>query len=84
MKKSYVKPELFFESFVLNQHIAACGIDVNLKDTSQCTTNLDFDFWGMSDAVFSEGKETCSIDISVIEAYCYTSGTNEAGRLFNS
>lgn len=82
--KPYVKPELFYENFELSQHIAACGIDVNFADTEKCIPSLDSDFWGMSDTVFSDGRTNCSIDISVIEAYCYTSGTTEAGKLFNS
>ena len=84
--KSYVKPELFYESFEMNQSIAACGIDViNLGDTISCTSRLDPEFWGgMSDTVFTNGKADCSMDIKNIEVYCYTVGTNEAGRTFNS
>lgn len=82
--KAYVKPELFYESFELSQHIAACGIDVNLADTTACIPSLDPDFWGMNDTVFTGEEQRCSIDIKVIEAYCYTVGTNEAGKLFNS
>ena len=85
MKKSYVKPELFYESFVLSQSIAACGIDVNQTDTESCTPTLDPDFWnGMSDTVFNNGRDDCSMDISAIDVYCYTVGTSEAGRTFNS
>lgn len=83
--KAYVKPQLFCERFELSQHIAACGIDVHWANETACQPALDPGFWGgMSDAVFNAGEERCSIDISVIEAYCYTSGTTEAGRLFNS
>ena len=83
--KKYVKPELFFESFELSQSIAACGIDVNHENKEKCTPTLDGDSWpgegGMT--LFGQGKE-CINDISIIEVYCYTVGTNEAGRLFNS
>lgn len=83
--KEYVKPELYCESFELSQHIAACGIDVNSADTNTCTPTLDPDFWGgMSDPVFSNGRDHCTTDISAIEVYCYTVGTSEAGRTFNS
>lgn len=84
MKKGYVKPELFYESFVLNQNIAACGIDVHHGNTTDCNPSLDSDFWGMNDTVFNDGEDRCSIDINGLEGYCYTSGANEAGRLFNS
>ncbi|MDD7673524.1 MAG: hypothetical protein PUJ12_01875 [Oscillospiraceae bacterium] len=83
--KEYVKPELYCESFELSQHIAACGIDVNHGDTAYCTPTLDPGFWGgMSDTVFSDGRADCSMDISAIDVYCYTVGTSEAGRTFNS
>lgn len=82
--RPYVKPELFCETFELSQHIAACGIDVGYKSTDECNPKFDSDFWGMEATVFSGNPIKCSIDISVVEAYCYTSGTNEAGRLFNS
>lgn len=82
--KAYVKPQLFCERFELSQHIAACGINVNQNDTSVCNPTLDPGFWGgKSDPVFS-GRDWCTTDISDIEAYCYTVGTTEAGKTFNS
>ena len=83
--KKYVKPELFFESFELSQSIAACGIDVNLESKEACTPTLDKDFWPGEGGtpLFDQGKG-CTNDISIIEVYCYTYGTSEAGRLFNS
>lgn len=82
--KKYVKPELYYENFELSQHIAACGIDVKNASSKEACAQLDPDFWGgMSDRVF-DSVNSCTIDISTIEVYCYTSGTNEAGKLFNS
>lgn len=83
MKKSYVKPELFYESFVLSQSIAACGIDVHYKNENECQPTLDEKFWHISSTVFEDSAK-CSTIASGIEGYCYTSGTTEAGRLFNS
>lgn len=84
--KKYVKPELYYENFELSQHIAACGIDVNHDDTTSCNPTLDGSFWEGLDrvGVFSDGRADCSMDISAIEDYCYTVGTSEAGRTFNS
>lgn len=81
--KEYVKPELYCESFELSQHIAACGIDVPSTTKEECA-QLDEGFWpGLGgQRVFNEGN--CAIDINSIEVYCYTYGTTEAGRLFNS
>ena len=80
--KKYVKPELFYESFELSQHIAACGIDVNNFNETTCAS-LDPDFWeGYNYKVFNDSD--CAVDVGDIEFYCYTVGTSEAGRLFNS
>ena len=80
--KKYVKPELFYESFELSQHIASCGIDVNNFTETTCAS-LDPDFWeSYNDKVFDGSG--CAVDVGDIEFYCYTVGTSEAGRLFNS
>lgn len=82
--KKYVKPELFFESFELSQSIAACGIDVHYGDTSSCTPSLDPEFWGgLALTVFS-AERSCDMTPDAIDVYCYTVGTSEAGRTFNS
>lgn len=85
--KKYVKPELFFESFELSQSIAACGIDVNFTSVTDanCQPTLDLVMWKEigGTQVFYE-NEGCKSDISIIDVYCHTSGTSEAGRLFNS
>lgn len=83
--KEYVKPELYCESFEMSQHIAACGIDVPSSDKESCAT-LDGGYWpGLGGiGVFDDGTERCEMPISAIEVYCYTAGTNEAGKLFNS
>lgn len=40
--KKYVKPDLYFESFQLNQHIAACAYDlVNNNDIDHCFSEGD-------------------------------------------
>lgn len=84
MKKSYVKPELFYESFVLSQSIAACGIDVNYGDTSSCNPKLDPKFWGGLDLTVFSAERSCDMTPDAIDVYCYTVGTSEAGRTFNS
>ena len=81
--KAYVKHELFVESYELSQHIAACGIDVNYEDTTSCTPTLDGEFWidlGGTQVFNSD----CALDVAKIDVYCYTVGTSEAGKTFNS
>ena len=83
--KSYVKPELFYESFEMNQSIAACGIDVHHDDEFKCTPTLDNSFWpGLGNETVFDESPRCSMKPSAIAVYCYTVGTNEAGKLFNS
>jgi len=83
--KKYVKPELYYEDFTLSQHVAACGVDVNQQDQFLCDAILDKAFWyddgGLQ--LFGETK-TCKLDVKDFDVYCYTSGADEAGRLFNS
>lgn len=85
--RSYVKPELYCETFELSQHIATCGIDVQSADTNVCHATTDPEFWyGEVVAIFdkSGGQGGCEANSSDIEAYCYTVGSTEAGKLFAS
>lgn len=83
--KAYVKPQLFVESYELSQHIATCGMDIQYADTETCTAQLDPDYWdGSADIVFNGGRTECKDDIGIFDAYCYTTGTDVANKLFNS
>lgn len=83
--KAYVKPELFVESYELSQHIATCGIDVQNAGETNCAA-LDDSFWpGLGGTkIFDSECADGGIDITKMDVYCYTSGTTEAGKLFNS
>ncbi len=67
--KTYVKPELFFESFELSQHIAGCNLkltqDVGACDASGTIEGIWGDSWFIS-------KDDCD---TLVEAYCYTNGS---------
>lgn len=82
--KPYVKPTLLYERIELAQHIAACGIDVNHGDTNSCAPTLDPEFWDYMGGTNVFSAASCELDIKAIDVYCYTVGTSEAGRLFNS
>lgn len=41
MKKTYTKPEIFFESFMLNENIASCAFKINSADIEQCDATID-------------------------------------------
>lgn len=73
MKKSYVKPELFYESFVLSQHIAGCNVMMNPTVEENCTGNgtITDNFGTMNGLFFLNGNENCT---TKVERYCYTNG----------
>lgn len=72
--KTYVKPELFYESFALSQSIAAC----NFSEVQACTgggVDEEIDIpGGWSDST------TCTI---VVNISCHTNG-GEGGALLSS
>ncbi len=80
--KPYVKPELFYESFEMNQSIAACGWDMtNEKDKAECTADYDYDLDNNTPpipmALFTETTtKTCSLLPKDAENYCYTNGVD--------
>ncbi len=71
MKKKYIAPDLYFESFVLSQSIAAgCG-SIGIA-TVQSTMELGY-FTAETPSNYA-GYE-CKEDVSgVWEGYCYTAG----------
>ncbi len=67
--KPYVKPELYYESFELAQHIAGCNITMNNTVEANCTGD------GTIGKITSNGWfVTIDYCISINESYCYTNG----------
>ncbi|MBE6950334.1 MAG: hypothetical protein E7451_03240 [Ruminococcaceae bacterium] len=81
--KTYVKPQLFFESYELSQNIAACGYDMN-SSFGSCTAKVDPSH-GLPDlgiTFFLETQGACDVTPQI---YCYENGSGDvAYRLFNS
>lgn len=74
MMKTYVKPDLCYESFELSQHIATCDFLGNYQDENTCVVEIDFGD-GQIDKLFS--NNACDdVDPSVFEDFCYTKGTS--------
>lgn len=75
--KPYVKPELYFESFELAQHIAGCNLTLNNdQDVYNCAASGTIDdenggHW-YQDFWFLEGNKSC---IAHSDIYCYTNGS---------
>ncbi len=75
--KKYVKPDLYFESFQLDQHIAACGLDLNQADIEHCYSQGDDDnvFGNQTEVkLFLEGNGVCQYQP---DTYCYVTGVTE-------
>lgn len=71
--KNYVKPELYFESFELTQHIAGdCGVIMNNTDLENCETG-SFTIMDPSLDKLFESSEKCE---DYAQGYCYTKSTN--------
>lgn len=81
--KSYVKPELYFESFELSQHIAACALDMpHSRDVNVCWAEFDSGY-GYPDGVRVFMSQSIGCQITDFEDYCYTNGSSGIG-IFNS
>lgn len=87
--KKYVKPDIYFESFQLTQHIAACGWDLNAATVESCTSegdnqkvysdnNFFADAYGPA---FVERNAACKMKT---ENYCYTPPSDDMIAVFAS
>ena len=79
MRKNYVKPELFYESFVLSQHIAGCSLQMpGLSNGNECIASGTVSD-GYQDIYltnwFTTTNTSCALEP---EGYCYTNGTVNA------
>ena len=74
--KKYVKPDLYFESFQLNQHIAACGYDLNSGDVKNCVSSGDNHgvYPNYSPLTYFSSENGACVD-GAPEIYCYFNGT---------
>ncbi len=72
--KTYVKPELFFESFELSQHIAGCNLTLESVDVGVCsaTGSIGDEYLDGERGSWFISRPTCSAEV---EAYCYTNGS---------
>lgn len=74
--KPYVKPALFYESFELSQHIAACGWTFKNSTTAeQCAATNDA-YNGFSPTVFNSNG-VCDVDPENYGDICGTNGGEE-------
>ena len=84
--KKYVKPDLFYESFQLNRHIAACEWDlVNSQSMHICISHGDkqeiYQPYDPTAAVFTEANTNCT---AKYDDYCYENGTEDMAKTWIS
>lgn len=83
MKKPYVRPELYFESFELSQNIADCGWELQSADENICHAVADETKLGLPFTIFQESVSTCQLNSR--NFYCYQPGTlDDALALYKS
>ena len=73
--KKYVKPELFYEHFELNQHIAACGWDMQEDGTALPNPGI----FGPNYNETLYAALPCTITEDMIEDFCHENGSNPMG-----
>lgn len=80
MKKNYVKPELFYESFVLSQHIAGCNLTINAASVLVCSASgtVDTGYGILQSEAWFTATPTCT---SIQQDYCYTNGSITAANI---
>ena len=82
--KKYMKPDLFLESFELNQSIAVCGWDMsNQSDKKNCTALGDETEGNFPVVLFTETPRCEATEGDVGESYCYEVSSGTWG-VFNS
>lgn len=72
MKKKYVKPELIYEQYMLNQHMASsCNFEKNQTDALNCQGYVGAENTEFAGMKLFPSNEACGPDRSVVETYCY-------------
>ncbi len=82
--KTYVKPELRFESYELNHSVANCGWELQHGDATVCHATGDSQMvpdYLLGVVYFTENNNGCKVKC---EDYCYTNGAINGISLFQS
>lgn len=85
--KKYVKPDLYFESFQLSQHIAACGYDQypaghekHALTAETCAFEGDIALGNIAGSYFTDDVTNCVFKSDI---FCYSNGADQL-KIFNS
>lgn len=81
--KQYQKPEVFYENFVLAEHIALCDYKLASDDATNCKIIEDrYPYDGGDLKGFFAGQGCDSVVKDAF--YCYTNGGNGVAKIFQS
>lgn len=76
MKKKYEKPQIFYESFQLSEHIAGnCNVIMNQGDDSCTVGSLKPGSITGIEGIFTLGGENCTFG-QPEDDYCYWNGSS--------
>lgn len=67
--KEYVKPELYYESFELSQHIAGCYLELKNLDVNNCAASGTVGKYTLDSWFVPNVTSGCTVEP---EGYCYT------------
>lgn len=81
MRKPYVKPELFFESFELSQSIADCGWELQSMNEHTCHATADQEKLGLPFNLFQLGVDNCQVNSR--NFYCYQPGVLDSAMMLH-
>ena len=88
MKKKYIAPLVFCESFQLSQHVASCGLNMQSENETTCKGMITDDMVTKDPSL--EGSSGMTLFTAAIacqiknEDYCYTNSTAGQGVFFGS
>lgn len=75
--KKYVKPEVLFEKFELNQHIADCAWELQQGSKDACVAEPDDKKLPGLPTLFTE-TASCYFTEDVYQDFCYQNGASSA------
>lgn len=71
-KRTYVKPELLYENFILAEHIAACYYHTNFKEPGSCKVVTIGGVGNPGNLFIDSSNFNCGDGTT--QEYCYTPG----------
>lgn len=92
MKKAYVKPGLFMESFEMAEHIAKCGINSSSDNefgfvanfyADECNATINYPGLGEMN-IFADSAKCVITDIGGFEQLCYQGTEGDNVTIFGS